>query len=544
MSLDVYFSIVVFISFLWLLDANCNLFRNNGSAYIDTESEKSILTMCNGEISELSLWEQYQCEYIENRDGVTRCWPQRRMSHCNPGNLKGAIFLYHGFSACPNYYNQFAQVLLADCWHVYQMLTIGHGYNYCINNENNDTSCAKGQYKLYNLTQLPTSRQPYIDYVKMMNNVIRDEVSIIKQCENNNINLQVVIGGLSFGAPLASASVLLAGKNSLYTKQLIMSPEFIGDITQLNSFSFTFYNCLAEGINILSCFKDFIVNVIGINNIININLNKNLTNIFLDINNINSETIYTSYSTFMLIISGIIEWMVEIKPEIQLVKDLLNSIIIWDDICELDIEYRDRGGFCVFGMNHFLATVSFANYVMKLAAQKEKENNIETIETLLIVSERDGLFWNSFAINYVRMFYNYNNDLLRNKVNNCMWLIANQCKSNQTIAINNNNICGVPHSFMSEAANTGIKPYYVYWREQQDNGIRSWMDGMKPEVIHNFMVQINTWDESRNQCVELDVFNPPKQFIFINNELRDKIIKFYNIDYSLLILRYFNNSTP
>ena len=54
--------------------------------------------MCDS-ASSLSLWEQYQCDYIKGRSEWQRCWPQRRMSQCAPGSLKGAVFFYHGYSA-------------------------------------------------------------------------------------------------------------------------------------------------------------------------------------------------------------------------------------------------------------------------------------------------------------------------------------------------------------------------------------------------------------------------------------------------------------
>ena len=92
------------------------------------------------------------------------------MSHCTPGELKGVIILYHGFSACPNYYNEIADKLQDECWHIYLPLTIGHGYNQCASN---DTSCASGIHLKFNLTQLPTSREPYIDFINMMNTIIK-----------------------------------------------------------------------------------------------------------------------------------------------------------------------------------------------------------------------------------------------------------------------------------------------------------------------------------------------------------------------------------
>ena len=92
---------------LWITMTRCNLSRAS-SLYIDLEPEDAITRSCSSDRFNLSLLEQYQCEYIRNRLEWQRCWPQRRMSNCHPGSLKGVIFLYHGYSAGPAQYNDLA----------------------------------------------------------------------------------------------------------------------------------------------------------------------------------------------------------------------------------------------------------------------------------------------------------------------------------------------------------------------------------------------------------------------------------------------------
>ena len=184
----------------------CNLSRAS-SLYIDPEPEDAISRRSSSDRSNLSLLEQYQCEYIRNRLEWQRCWPQRRMSNCHPGSLKGVIFLYHGYSACPDQYNDLELKLQNDCWHVYQILTVGHGFNYCSSNTS-DSECTSS---MYNLTALPNTRGPYITFTEMILDIISDEVSIIKTCEFSVDSvsaspLEVVVGGLSFGAPLVTAT--------------------------------------------------------------------------------------------------------------------------------------------------------------------------------------------------------------------------------------------------------------------------------------------------------------------------------------------------
>merc|ERR1719295_748859 len=163
------FALLCALSFLVLLyntKADCGLLNDASADYVDTESEAMLLAMCSGQTDSLSQWEQYQCEFLAPRDGWQKCWPQRRMSECAPGSLKGVMFLYHGFSACPDAYNTIAAQLQSECWHVYQISTIGHGFKYCGDEYDGSTSdqpCTAGRY---NETPLPETRAPYVEFVQ------------------------------------------------------------------------------------------------------------------------------------------------------------------------------------------------------------------------------------------------------------------------------------------------------------------------------------------------------------------------------------------
>eukprot|EP01084_Bolivina_argentea_P031248 57835_1 len=225
--------------------AACNLLES-GNVYIDTESKSAISTICARDASQLSLWEQYQCEYIHGRDGYQKCWPQRRMSTCDPGKLKGLAVLYHGFSACPDQYNDFAPKLQAECWNVYLITSQGHGLNFCptdstasgcvpsfLNETQLNAKYGSDQHHwTYNVSTMPDTRQPWIDFVDRMIAMIEDEVAITKECEqlaNSGYDadgLEVITGGLSFGAALAAGTVVQSGLNSVITKHVLMSPFF------------------------------------------------------------------------------------------------------------------------------------------------------------------------------------------------------------------------------------------------------------------------------------------------------------------------------
>merc|ERR1712013_377995 len=175
------------------------------------------------------------------------------MSECAPGSLKGAMFLYHGFSACPDAYNTIAAQLQSECWHVYQMSTIGHGFKYCGDAYDGSTSNAPCTAGRYNETTLPETRAPYIEFVERMNGIIEDEVSRISECEDND-ELEVAVGGLSFGAPLAAGSVVMSGEDSVFTKLVLMSPFFGVAYKGLDDL---LYKCLANTMAYSECLPTF-----------------------------------------------------------------------------------------------------------------------------------------------------------------------------------------------------------------------------------------------------------------------------------------------
>ena len=444
-----------------LCNAVCNLLESGNTAYIDTESESAILTMCSNDQSSLSLWEQYQCDYIRHRDGWQKCWPQRRMSSCSPGNLKGAIFLYHGYSACPDQYNDIAVKLQDNCYNVYQILTIGHGYDRCDDNST-DSSCTAA---MFNLTDLPTVRQPYIDYINTtMLNAIKDEVSIIKECEStansayNTDNLEVVVGGLSFGAPLAAATVVLSGPDSVFTKQILMSP-FFGITYQ--GFDNLIYKCLLNTASFRDCLPTYFT-AIGFN--ISDDESDELTDLVMDAlaYYVDLEFLDTSFETLNLLVRKIIEWVVEYPDSIgddntkQTINDILDTVISWGSQCIADVESpeRNRGGFCSFSVRNLAASHSFGQYVTEIMSDGEVD--IDTsIETLLILVERDGPTRNSLAANYVQLFYGFDEDTLYDKANDCMWLISEECQEDDYDGPIDNT-CGVPHSSMANADNLGM----------------------------------------------------------------------------------------
>eukprot|EP00486_Rosalina_sp_Unknown_P000160 CAMPEP_0201566122 /NCGR_PEP_ID=MMETSP0190_2-20130828/5670_1 /ASSEMBLY_ACC=CAM_ASM_000263 /TAXON_ID=37353 /ORGANISM="Rosalina sp." /LENGTH=574 /DNA_ID=CAMNT_0047984401 /DNA_START=250 /DNA_END=1974 /DNA_ORIENTATION=+ len=435
------------------------------------------------------------------------------MSSCTPGSLKGSIFFYHGYSACPDQYNQLAEKLQDECYHVYQILTIGHGYEYCTDNSS-DSGCTAA---MYNLTALPNTRQPYIDYItETMLPAIRDEVSIIQECEvaANSLydtnEMEVVVGGLSFGAPLAAASVVLSGSDSIFTKHILMSP-FFGITYQ--GFDNLVYKCLLNRAAFKDCLPIYF-EAIGFNT-------TDDADVFSDIIEdaltyyVDLEFLDVSFETFNLMLRKVIGYIVENPDAItdddirENINDLLDTVFGWGAQCELDITDRNRGGVCQFSIRNLFASHSFGQYVTDIMGSGDIEID-QSVETLLVLVERDGPTRNSLAANYVNLFYGQNSETIYSQANDCMWFISQACQLD-TYDGPIDNTCGVPHSSMSNPDNLGIPPENLYWEDTYHEGLIDWINN-EASYGDNFIVQTG-WDGSRNQCIYLDIIDPPESLI-------------------------------
>eukprot|EP00485_Elphidium_margaritaceum_P001606 CAMPEP_0202689080 /NCGR_PEP_ID=MMETSP1385-20130828/4425_1 /ASSEMBLY_ACC=CAM_ASM_000861 /TAXON_ID=933848 /ORGANISM="Elphidium margaritaceum" /LENGTH=608 /DNA_ID=CAMNT_0049344167 /DNA_START=204 /DNA_END=2030 /DNA_ORIENTATION=+ len=471
--------------------------------------------MCAGDTSALTSWEQYQCSFIENRNGYQKCWPQRRMSTCSAGQLKGAVFLYHGYSACPNQYVELAPKLQNACYHVYLILTLGHGYTNCATD--GDGCVDEPGFDIYNLSQLPTERQPYIDYVYSMIDVIKQEVDIIKTCElaarsTFDVDaMEVVVGGLSFGAPLSAATVLFSGSDSIFTKQILMSPFFGVSAGSLDK---AVYKCLLNRNAFREClplyFEGLQFNITSVES-------EKLSNLVLDALSyyVDVEFLDASYETMNLFVRGILSWVVENFESIsdsntrESIQEALQLQIAWGSQCNLDIQDRERGGFCAFQANHLLAVHSFASWIVEKARDVEHD---QSVETMLILVERDGATRNSIVNDYVRRYYSAlgrTAQLVTQKVKNCMWLVSAECQRNDYDG-DIDNTCGVPHSSMSPADNNGIAPFALPWASDYHQGILDFIDG-ESQFGDYFLA--SQWDSLADQCVSIDTLKPPSSLI-------------------------------
>ena len=181
----------------------------------------------------------------------------------------------------------------------------------------------------------------------------------------------------------------------------------------------------------------------------------------------------------------------------------------WGDQCYLDIDERDRGGFCSFSVRNLVASHSLASYVIDTVRETQEEVDT-SVETLLVMVERDGPTRNSLVVDYVNTYYNYDEELINSVTNDCMWFISEECQSDDYEG-SIDNTCGVPHSSMSNADNLGIAPYYLWWNETYHQGLIDWINN-EVTFDDNF-ITTTQWDGTRQQCVYLDIMDPPNVLV-------------------------------
>jgi pimeloyl-ACP methyl ester carboxylesterase len=191
-------------------------------------------------------WESYISE-LKAEKGVLEsglqeeCKP-KRMSP-GPGiKPKGIVLLFHGYTACPQQFFEWAELLNKEGYEVLLPLNPGHGrrsFNLkrmLDKNGNVDKSKARFDKQLnqivpednYEDLPLATESIKYAHFAERLNKVMEKTQG------------ERIVGGLSLGGPLATYAVLMAPK--LYKRHIVFAPfysyvnELVYPVTQVAKF--------------------------------------------------------------------------------------------------------------------------------------------------------------------------------------------------------------------------------------------------------------------------------------------------------------------
>jgi alpha-beta hydrolase superfamily lysophospholipase len=151
-----------------------------------------------------SVWDKHTCLIIADVDKYQRkCIPTRVLPP--PGvPVKGLIVLAHGWTGCPDAYDQISAELSSQGFIALTPLLPGQGINI---NYGCDVAGACVQNGT-NPSYLPISKQPYIEFSEFLALLANDELSLLN---NTREELTVGVMGLSGGGPLAAYAATRPG---------------------------------------------------------------------------------------------------------------------------------------------------------------------------------------------------------------------------------------------------------------------------------------------------------------------------------------------
>lgn len=396
----------------------CNLLESGGDSYYDYSGYNSIETLCSSNADDLSLWEQYQCEGINNRNET--CWPRRYLSQCSPGELKGIVMYYHGFSACPDQWWPLVDTFTANCYHFYTPTTVGHGYNYCNPNSTDIDQCLKGTLTYYNLTLMPNTRSGYLNFVNEMNVIMADEIEIVKACEleadssYDSDSMESIVGGLSLGGSLSTNTLYTSYDNGMkWTKQVLLSP-FLG--LSSSTPDTLVYKCSLSASDWQAC-MEYYFDGFGISDgdLISFGNNSDINSAFDTIGDfmanltytvlgafIETELIDNSYETLNLLVRDLVTYLIETDDEFvtenEWLQEALETGYSWGESCENDQQNGNRGGFCDYTVRHISAGHSLGSYILENVGNSSDISETLVVDTQFLFVERDGTTRNSLGM--------------------------------------------------------------------------------------------------------------------------------------------------
>jgi alpha-beta hydrolase superfamily lysophospholipase len=441
-----------------------------------------------------SKWERYVCATIGAADTWGKCWPQRRHSRCN--STVGVVALFHGYSACPDAYNELASTFQDQCLQVYSFLSPGHGHPLLDNSTGQllVPSSNPNYVDRFNLTGLPTSRACYVDFANHVNEVIKEEKQTLEV--DNELRVTAALG-LSLGAPMATAAAVQS--EGLYSHLLVISPFFGVSSDAADQPVADVDKCLqTRGLS--QCLCDVMSTFSGMQSV-NSTAQKAICDLVQWYVGDVHGSIDLDFQGIQVALRAAFEWVVENWDQVPAqFQAALETPVGWGDQCQSDIDNQDRGGFCNFRARHLLAAHSMGQYAVRASAKSTHKMNV-----FMAPTERDGRTRNGMVFQSLQAL-----NRTGSRAAACMWFKEAGCTGP-------GNTCGVPHSSAAPADNLGVAPHTLYWNDTEYKGVANFFtsSGIPPPGADTAPPNWNVkkWDLSRDQCVNLDVNQPPSSLV-------------------------------
>ena len=401
-----------------------------------------------------TTWETYVCG-ITQRGAVkpvdSRCFPR---SYSSDTAVKGAVLLFHGYTACPDSLDSVATKLASEGFHVYAFLTVGHG-RALGNCAGTGVDCVGNTP----VDELPTTSDAYAAFVKSSTSIFGGEVA---RRGLSRATHSLGVAGLSLGGALA-ANALVQDSGKLFNTGLLVNP-FLGiTVPPLDA---TVAGCLGTSMSLdTTAFDTCLRSLVGklLSSFAGQNSAANTTTLL-------ASQQYTAAAKALR--NGLALVLRRYLPDptllrggyatlqdvarfaiVQLVRTpglvaqlnltaALESPMGWGAGCAAQ-GANGRAGYCDFRVKHLLAVHALGQVT---------EANATFIKAPLasVLVERDGTSRNGLAAKLVRT------PLLvsSSKAAMCVYRRVAPC-------VNTSNACGAPHSIFSRPENLLVGP--MYW---------------------------------------------------------------------------------
>ncbi|KAJ3105500.1 hypothetical protein HDU96_008556 [Phlyctochytrium bullatum] len=419
---------------------------------LDFGADAEVQALCAA--SPKSKWEQHVCAAFGN---VQRgCMPQRRFPYGkkNATEVKGAVLLFHGYTACPDAMEYLAARLQSEGFMTYTPLNPGHGMK---SGDCNRTGaiCLRDTP----IDKLPTKKDQYIAFTQWAVDMLREELPLQLPAASRSKNFTVSVVGLSLGGPLAASA--LAQGNDLFNSGVLVNPFFsvaaefldiqVADCQKAKDPQ----DCIGKlidkftGLDAAFDANKPAPGPIGMGRVLKWLEGKALGVVSFVLDRVLGRMLLNHYSSLMRFLAQAFVKLEE-TAFVNENLDFLNGPFGWGDGCFLNTA---RAGYCIFQIRNLVALSSFGTYTLS------RSQFVSNKKVALITTERDGYIRNGIAY-AAASAYAAN----ANSVSMCFYNREKSCSTEKLLDYaNTGNTCGVPHSCFSRAENFYQPPFQMYW---------------------------------------------------------------------------------
>ncbi len=400
---------------------------------------------------------------------------------------KGLVLLMHGYTACPESFDDLAAALQSDGYAVLNLLTVGHGKTYDLCPTPSDCVNKDPVY------ELPTNKDGYLDWV--------DEINKVAYAEALAMGLEdkISVVGLSLGSALATAAMARSSSvhspSFKYDKSVLFPPFYGVTVPNLDR---AVQGCAGDRDACVQSVVD--AAVAGLAGDDGNDLLKGFFTSVLDLF-VTESTIHGGAASIqaalryaLVVVSNNVDSVLGVP-----MRALTEQAFGWGDQCEDDRTNLNRGGYCNFKIENLLAVHAVSEYA--LAEAMAGRATAKTASQFVPV-ERDGYTRNGAVL---QAAIGSENAAWGDHVHMCMYRIQEGCDPDTEPG----NTCGVPHSCIAPGDNLGIEPFNMYWWPGMESQTLDFLsDATKPFGTST------TWSGDISECQQIADFTAADSNLF------------------------------